>query len=340
VQQQIAAMKNAAGVGRHDKSEKDSKKAAADAAINSVLFQEAKSKKDLAREALAKAAAKAEKAKAKEPEKKDIYVDMRDVKKEKEKEGMEDWDDAKLAEVVNQKKKGQGERCQTDIICKHFLDAVEKRQYGWFWECPNGGDKCQYRHALPEGYVLKRDRDPNAAVVDEGPSLEDEIEEQRKAITSRTPVTFERLQEWLEKKVAAQREAEEAEMASLRTRYQKTGKSSGITGRQLFSIDASLFVDDSNSHDIKYERAESDDEEEGAPAAAKPAGAGAAAMPTPPPPQPSAAATSAAEPSYSSNYAADGTVSGEAAGGGAAVPDLEGVDESLFLDDDLPDDDD
>ena len=27
-------------------------------------------------------------------------------------------------------------------------------RFGWFWECPNG-DKCQYRHALPPGFVLK-----------------------------------------------------------------------------------------------------------------------------------------------------------------------------------------
>ena len=44
---------------------------------------------------------------------------------------------------------------RTDIICKHFLEAVEKRQYGWFWVCPNGGKDCKYRHALPPGYVLK-----------------------------------------------------------------------------------------------------------------------------------------------------------------------------------------
>ncbi|KAI3670890.1 hypothetical protein L1987_87534 [Smallanthus sonchifolius] len=24
-----------------------------------------------------------------------------------------------------------------DRICKHFLEAVEKKQYGWFWVCPN-----------------------------------------------------------------------------------------------------------------------------------------------------------------------------------------------------------
>jgi len=32
---------------------------------------------------------------------------------------------------------------------------VEKKQYGWFWACPNGGKECHYRHALPPGYILK-----------------------------------------------------------------------------------------------------------------------------------------------------------------------------------------
>ena len=43
-------------------------------------------------------------------------------------------------------------------ICKHFLDAVENGKYGWFWACPNGGDQCMYRHALPPGFVLKKVR--------------------------------------------------------------------------------------------------------------------------------------------------------------------------------------
>ena len=174
---------------------------AAAAAIDAMLFTEAKSKKELQREAEAKAAAALAKVageKKKEPDKRDIFVDTRDQKKEAD--GMEDWDDEKLKEVVSKKSGGQGLRCQTDIICKHFIDAVETRRYGWFWECPNGGDKCQYRHALPEGYVLKRDQASGPKGPDEGPRLEDIIEEIRKALTTRTPVTLERLIEWLEKK--------------------------------------------------------------------------------------------------------------------------------------------
>ena len=31
------------------------------------------------------------------------------------------------------------------------------QQHDWcrFWQCPNGGKDCKYRHALPPGYVLK-----------------------------------------------------------------------------------------------------------------------------------------------------------------------------------------
>lgn len=43
---------------------------------------------------------------------------------------------------------------RTDITCENFVDAVEKGVYGWNWDCPNGGDKCVYTHALPPGYVL------------------------------------------------------------------------------------------------------------------------------------------------------------------------------------------
>eukprot|EP00879_Flechtneria_rotunda_P031024 GHRR01033847.1.p2 GENE.GHRR01033847.1~~GHRR01033847.1.p2 ORF type:complete len:110 (-),score=28.48 GHRR01033847.1:17-346(-) len=67
---------------------------------------------------------------------------------------MEDWDQDTLEKVVKEKHGSEKPSNATSIICKYFLDAVEKRQYGWFWKCPNGAD-CKYRHALPPGYVLK-----------------------------------------------------------------------------------------------------------------------------------------------------------------------------------------
>lgn len=63
--------------------------------------------------------------------------------------------------------------CIAKQICKYFLDAVENSKYGWFWECPNG-EACHYRHALPPGFMLKKDKKKE----DKGEeiSLEDLIE--------------------------------------------------------------------------------------------------------------------------------------------------------------------
>ena len=56
----------------------------------------------------------------------DPEVERKAVKRniyEAEKDGMDEWDDDKLAEVVS-KKHGTEKSNETDIICKHFLDAV------------------------------------------------------------------------------------------------------------------------------------------------------------------------------------------------------------------------
>lgn len=59
-------------------------------------------------------------------------------------------------------------------VCKHFLDAIESNKYGWFWVCP-GGDGCMYRHALPAGFVLKKDKKKDEK-EEEKISLEELIE--------------------------------------------------------------------------------------------------------------------------------------------------------------------
>ena len=43
-----------------------------------------------------------------------------------------------------------------DRPTNHSIDSTIR--FGWFWECPNGGEKCQYRHALLPGFVLKSQR--------------------------------------------------------------------------------------------------------------------------------------------------------------------------------------
>lgn len=61
------------------------------------------------------------------------------------------------------------------------MDAVEKAKYGWFWECPNG-EKCIYRHALPQGYILKRDKKKIDELKKPQISLVDLIEKERNAL--------------------------------------------------------------------------------------------------------------------------------------------------------------
>lgn len=56
---------------------------------------------------------------------------------------MDTWDQEKLEKVVNEKHHEKNTK-QTEIVCKHFLDAIEKSLYGWFWVCPNGGASCKY----------------------------------------------------------------------------------------------------------------------------------------------------------------------------------------------------
>jgi hypothetical protein len=83
-------------------------------------------------------------------EKRNVYQDTRQEEEEKRKtETSADWDEEKLRSVVLSKKGNQ--RTSTDKVCKYFIEAIEDGKYGWFWICPNGGDKCMYKHALPPG---------------------------------------------------------------------------------------------------------------------------------------------------------------------------------------------
>ena len=68
-------------------------------------------------------------------------------------------------------------KLETEITCNFFIEAVEKNVYGFQWECPNNGDMCNYKHALPLGYILDRDLAPPED-LDERP-VEEIIDEER-----------------------------------------------------------------------------------------------------------------------------------------------------------------
>lgn len=119
-------------------------------------------------------------------------------------------------------------------MCKHFLDAIEKSLYGWFWVCPNGGKACKYKHALPSGYVFKSksERDQERGNKADSVTVEEIIEQQRKKLgaTGGTPVTEETLKSWKEDK--AKRKADEIEF-----KRKEAAKKGGGRGLSMCSID-------------------------------------------------------------------------------------------------------
>ncbi|KAI8128846.1 hypothetical protein FF38_09895 [Lucilia cuprina] len=192
-------------------------------------------------------------------EKRSIYVDMRDDGED----DMRNWDDAKLKEVVDKKHAGEKKRPTTDIICKYFIEAVEKSKYGWFWECPNG-EKCIYRHALPQGYVLKKDKKKMEENKPSELSLVDLIEKERAALgPNTTKVTLETFLAWKKRKVQEKKDKLAADEERKKNDYSK-GKQFGISGREMFSFNPDL-VDDGpmEEGDAAFEMYNRDEEEEG-----------------------------------------------------------------------------
>ncbi|KAH8370770.1 hypothetical protein KR093_004908 [Drosophila rubida] len=190
-------------------------------------------------------------------EKRSMYVDMRDS----EDDPMTNWDDAKLKEVVDKKHSAEKRRPTTEIICKYFLEAVEKSKYGWFWECPNG-EKCIYRHALPPGYVLKRDKKKEDKPTEI--SLVDLIEKERAALgPNQTRVTLESFLAWKKRKLQEKKEKLAAEEERKKSDYSK-GKQFGISGREMFSFNPDLVddgpIEDGDAAFDVYKREDDDDE--------------------------------------------------------------------------------
>jgi len=167
-----------------------------------------------------------------------IYADGRD-----EDDKMEDWDEAKLNEVVS-KKHGQEKTNKTDIICKYFLDALESNKYGWFWACPNGGNECMYRHALPVGFVLKKDK--KREEKSEGISIEELIEQKRAELSAQpnlTPVTLETFVKWKKRKLREKAENEKKEADKKKDKV-KQGMTVGLSGREMFTFNPKMVGDE------------------------------------------------------------------------------------------------
>ncbi|RPB09112.1 hypothetical protein P167DRAFT_538737 [Morchella conica CCBAS932] len=164
--------------------------------------------------------------------KKNLYEDGRDEGADgegKKEDDMDNWDEEKLRSVVLSKHGNP--KTTTDKVCKFFIEAVENGKYGWFWQCPNGGNDCKYKHSLPPGFVLKtkEQRAAEKALMDKSPlatlTLEDFLEGRRLALTGTlTPVTEETFKKWkLERtsKKEAEEEARRAKEATGRALFEK-----------------------------------------------------------------------------------------------------------------------
>ncbi|EFA82915.1 CCCH-type zinc finger-containing protein [Heterostelium album PN500] len=188
----------------------------------------------------------------------DIYTDRRNAD-DKAVDSMENWDDDKLKKVIDNKRTNENKNLKTTIVCKYFLEAIEASKYGWFWECPNGGDKCMYQHCLPPGYVLQKKKKKGEEEEVEQIPLEELIEEERAKLTKTTPVTLETFLKWKEEKriqkEKAAKEAEEKRAADI-----KAGKTS-MSGREMFVYNPDLFIDDEAAIDVKDKEYEEPEEE-------------------------------------------------------------------------------
>ncbi|KAL8451792.1 hypothetical protein Emag_002615 [Eimeria magna] len=182
----------------------------------------------------------------------------------------------------------EGVDLETAIVCKFFLEAVERKQYGWFWVCPNGGDACKYRHCLPQGvhvdlhkrslfaqgcivraaraagratgYVLKGEDEVDVVEEEEEP-IEEVVERQRQELPpGGTPVTAETFAAWKAKKETERLAALEKQQRELRKAVKggaagaAGAAASALSGKDLFSFDPSLFVDvDGAADECDYE---------------------------------------------------------------------------------------
>lgn len=196
----------------------------------------------------------------KKAEKRNVYFDVRD---QENKDGMENWDEATLREAV-EKKHGESNKSKpkTDIICKHFIEALENNKYGWFWDCPNDGNKCHYRHALPPGFVLNKDK--KKAEKQPEIAMEELIEVERSKLPPDLPkLTLETFIQWKRQKIEEKKIKAARDEADKREEF-KAGRHVGLSGREMFTFNPELATDNFEEGEVAfdiYARDDDDDQE-------------------------------------------------------------------------------
>merc|ERR1712083_936298 len=169
---------------------------------------------------------------------------------------------------VIKKKHGAEKMGETEKICKYFLDAVENNKYGWFWECPEkkAGRECKYKHALPPGFVLKRDKmkkEQDEATI----SLEELVETERAKLdqSKLTKITLQSFVAWKEKKLKERADSVKKENLKKKKDFRDTGATAGMSGRDMFMMDPNILSkqqmdDDDDGEDFDLTREQVDDD--------------------------------------------------------------------------------
>ncbi|KAJ3198840.1 hypothetical protein HDU67_003360, partial [Dinochytrium kinnereticum] len=204
----------------------------------------------------------------------DLYTDKR-AEDDKKNDTMDQWDQSKLEDVVKSKQGSTNINLPTEIVCKYFLEAIENSKYGWFWECPNGGTSCKYRHALPPGYVLKKKeteaerKEREANEKDNQITFEDFLDTERHKLgPNLTPVTDESFATWKRERKARQADEEAKRIKEKAEAFKKfrAGVKSGMafSGKELFEFNPELAKDDGDDDGAMdlYIREDSDHENE------------------------------------------------------------------------------
>ena len=182
----------------------------------------------------------------------DLFTDQRDLLFGN-KDTIENWDAEKLNEVVGFNDRKYNQEGRTEKVCKAFVDAVERKIYGWNWVCPNGYN-CIYKHCLPEGYELQRDKKVEKVEKYTDDDVIEEIDNQREKLKHKdlTPVSEDLFFAWLVKrKERLAKENDDKVKDDLKGMGVKSKR--GATGRELFDKDKEIFKDAEDAIE-EYER--------------------------------------------------------------------------------------
>ena len=104
-----------------------------------------------------------------------------------------------------------------------------------------GGKDCKYRHALPPGFVLKKDKKKEEKK--EEISIEELVEQKRAELSAQnkslTPITLQTFVAWKKRKLREKKAKEQKENEDKKKKM-KQGFTVGMSGRDMFMFDPKM----------------------------------------------------------------------------------------------------